>query len=313
MTKAQLINGIGRAFHNVALNLRKHSPSILIGMGVAGTVASTVLACKATTKLEAVLNEGREKINTITDFVESPDKPEDYTAEDYKKDKAMVTIKTGVEVAKLYAPSVLLGMTSLGCILTSHGISTKRIGALAAAYTTVDHSFKKYRKNVVERFGSELDKELRFGIKKKEVEETIVKEDGSTEVVKKTVDTIDAPFIDNYSEFARCYDVGCKGWTKDAEYNLMYVKQVQDHFNDILKLRGHVFLNEVYDAFGFQRTQAGQILGWVYNEVNPKGDNFIDFGLYDIHNPNGKNFVNGLERSVWLDFNIDGPIYDLLK
>ena len=312
MTKTQLINSVGRAFHNVAINLKKHSPSILIGVGVVGTVASAVMACKATTKLEGVLNEGKEKIDTITDFANGSNKPEDYTVEDYKKDRAIATIQTGVEVAKLYAPSVLLGAASLGCIITSHGISTKRIGALAAAYTTVDHSFKNYRKNVVERFGKELDKELKYGIKKKEVEEVVVNDDGSTEVVKKTVDAIDAPIIDEYSEFARCFDVGCKGWTKDPEYNLMYVKQVQNHFNDLLKTRGHVFLNEIYDAFGFERTQAGQIIGWVYNEVNPKGDNFIDFGLYDIHKTNGKNFVNGKERSVWLDFNVDGIVYDLL-
>ena len=179
---------------------------------------------------------------------------------------------------------------------------------MSAAFMAVSSDFKDYRCRVVERFGEALDKELRFNVKAKEVAEVSVDENGNETTVKTTVEVADNP--SRYSDFTRCFDVGCTGWTKDPEMNLMFLRRQQDYANEMLKTKGHLFLNEVYDMLGFQRTKLGQIAGWVYE--NPNGDGYIDFGIYDIHDQTKRDFVNGYERSIWLDFNVDGNILDLI-
>lgn len=311
MNKLAILNKMSRSFSKVGFQLKKHSPEILVVAGVAGTVTSTVMACKATTKLSTILDETKESIEQIHHAIEHPEKlPEKYTEEDGKKDLAIVYTQSALKIAKLYAPAVILGTLSITAMLTSNNILRKRNVALAAAYTAVDKSFKEYRGRVVERFGKEMDKELRYNIKAKEVEETVVDEKtGKEKTVKKTVDVIDP---NNVSEFAVIYDDGCKGWTKDPELNKMFLLKQQNFANDKLKADGYLFLNDVYDMLGFQKTSAGQVVGWVYNEKDPIGDNFVDFGIIDIHNERKRAFINGYERNILLDFNVDGNILDLM-
>lgn len=314
MAKSNFMNSVSRSFHKVGFQIKKHSPEILLVTGVVGTVASAVLACKATTKINTILEHTKEDVNTIHDCMEQGyvlSEENVYSLEDGKKDLTIVYAKTGVELLKLYGPALVLGAASIGCILASNNIIHKRNVALAAAYTAVDNSFKDYRGRVVERFGKELDKELKYNIRAKEVEETVVNEDGTETVVTKTVNVAD-PNV-TYSIYAKCFDETCLGWEKDPEYNLMFLRQQQSYFNDLLKSRGHVYLNEVHDALGMPRTKAGQIVGWVYDPSNPDIDNYIDFGIYDMYKEANRNFVNGYERSIWLDFNVDGNIYDLMK
>ena len=234
----------------------------------------------------------------------------DYTEEDGKKDLAIAYVQTGVKIAKLYGPSVILGTLSITAILTSNNILRKRNIALAAAYTAVDKSFKEYRGRVVERFGEALDKELRYNIKAKEVEETIVDEEtGEEKVVKKTVEVAG---LDSISDYAKFYDDGCLGWSKDPDLNLMFLRRQQDAANDTLKAQGYLFLNDVYAMLGIPKTRAGQVVGWIYDEKEPIGDNYVDFGIYDTNKPSNRDFVNGYERTILLDFNVDGNILDLI-
>lgn len=299
-----------RTLNRVGLKLKKHSPEILVVTGVVGTVASAVMACKATTKIDEVLAETKDNIDKTKDYVEKNGFSEKYTEEDYKKDLTIFYTKGGLELVKLYAPSVALGALSITAILSGHNVLRKRNVALAAAYATVEKGFKEYRGRVVERFGEELDRELKYNIKAKEVEETTVDEKtGEEKVTKKTVNVADP---NNYSTYARFFDDGCTGWTKDPEYNLMFLKNQQRYANDLLKSRGHLFLNEVYDMLGIPRTKAGQVVGWIYDEEYPNGDNFVDFGIYDLYNEKARDFVNGYERSILLDFNVDGDIMNLI-
>ena len=219
----------------------------------------------------------------------------------------IVYARTGLQLVKLYAPAVSLGVLSVASILSSNNIMRKRNVALAAAYTTVDRSFKEYRNRVVDRFGEELDKELKYNLKNAEVEETVVDEKGKEKTVKKTVSVANP---NEYSEYARFYEDGCNGWMKDAEHNLWYLKQQQNYANDLLRTRGYLFLNEVYDMLGIPRTRAGQVVGWFYDEKDPSHDNFVDFGIFDITKEGSRDFVNGYERSILLDFNVDGMILD---
>ena len=310
MKKLEIMNSVTRSFHKAGFQLKKHSPEILVVAGVVGTVASAVMACKATTKVGAILEETKETVDIIHDGMENGEiNGHEYTEEDGKKDLAVTYVQTGVKFVKLYGPSVVLGALSIGCILTSHRILSKRNVALAAAYATVDKGFKQYRNRVIERFGKEMDRELRYNIKAKEIEETVVDENGKEQTVKKTVQVFDP---NDYTGYARCYDDGCTGWTKDPELNLYFLKCQQNQANDKLKAQGYLFLNDVYDMLGIPKTKAGFVVGWIYNEHNPVGDNFVDFGLYDIDKEGCRDFVNGYERSVWLDFNVDGNILDLM-
>lgn len=309
MNKNEIMANLTRTFNRTGLKLRKHSPEILMAVGVVGVVASGVMACKATLKIEEIVDDAKHKLDMIHEVSADPEMTEKYTAEDSKKDLAIVYTQTAVKMIKLYGPSVALGVASLGCMIGSNRILNKRNVALAAAYTAVDKSFKEYRGRVVERFGKELDKELRYNIKAQEIEEVSVDKDGKETVKKTTVDVMDP---NNYSQYSIIFDDGNPGWDKDPELTKYFLIQQQNWANDRLKARGHLFLNEVYDMLGAKRTKAGAQVGWVYDEKSPVGDNYVDFGIFDIHNPKSRDFVNGHERVIVLDFNVDGVILDLI-
>ena len=308
--KTELMTKASRLVGKAGLQLKKHSPEILMVSGIVGTVASTVLACKATTKVSKIMEEKNETIEQIHSCLE--ENREDYTEEDSKKDLTIVYAQTGAKLVKLYAPAVALGTLSIAAIVSGHAILKKRNIALAAAYAVVDKSFKDYRKRVVDRFGEALDKELRYNIKAKEVEEVVVDKDGNETIKKSIVNTVENP-SEGISEYAKFFDsFNTDEHQKDPEYNLMFLRRQQDWANEVLKSRGHLFLNEVYDMLGIPRTKAGQVVGWVYDEKNPNGDNYVDFGIYDMDNERKRAFVNGLEPNILLDFNVDGVIYDLI-
>ncbi len=309
--KTNILSNVGRTLNKVKFSAKKHSPEILIVAGVVGTVTSAVMACKATTKVGKIAEEHKYQINEVHEALETgvTNAGESYSEEDSKKDLTIIYAQTGLKYVKLYAPAVILGALSLTAIISSNNILRKRNVALAAAYTAVDKSFKEYRGRVVERFGKDLDRELRHNIKAKEVEEKVVDENGKEKTVKKTVEVADP---NGYSDYARFFDDGCTGWTKDAEFNLTFLKQQQAHANRLLQKNGYLFLNDVYEMLGIPKTKAGQVVGWIYDEKNPIGDNFVDFGIYDLYNEKAREFVNGLERTILLDFNVDGNVWELM-
>lgn len=311
MKKNILVN-FNRTINKTMFKVKKHSPEILVITGVIGVVASAVMACKATTKISKISDEHKKQIDELHLALERGETKagESYDVEDSKKDLTIIYAQTGLKYVKLYAPSVVLGALSITAIISSNNILRKRNVALAAAYTAVDKSFKNYRNRVVERFGKEFDKELRYNIKSKEVEETVVDDDGKEKKIKKTVNVAS---VDEPSDYARFFDEYCAGWTKDSEYNLMFLKAQQAHANNLLREQGYLYLNTVYDMIGIPKTKAGQVVGWVYDESNPDIDNYVDFGIYDLYDENKRDFVNGRERSVLLDFNVDGNIWENMK
>jgi hypothetical protein len=310
MKKTELMNKMSRTWNRAGLKLKKHSPEILIVTGVIGVVTSAVMACKATTKLEELMEDSKNQIDKIHECAEKGEvNYHRYTEEDSKKDLTIVYAQTGLKLAKLYGPSVVLGAVSIGCILTSNRILTKRNAALAAAYMAEHTSFKEYRSRLIDRFGKELDKELKYNIKSEEVEETVVNEDGTEQVVKKTVSVMDP---NNYSPYAIVFDDGNTGWDPDPGITKFFLVEQQNYANKLLEKQGHLFLNEVYDMLGVRRTKIGNEVGWVYDKEHPIGDNFVDFGLFDINSPKARDFMNGYEKVIILDFNVDGYILDLI-
>lgn len=293
------------------LYLKKESPKILMGVGIVSVVGATVLACKATLKVEDVLDEVNEKLDAIKDVREKVENGELQVTYDEKtcnRDKAIIYIQSGVKLVKLYLPAITLGVAGIGCILGSHNIMQKRNVALMALYKGLEESFEAYRKRVVEEYGEEVDRDFKLGIRRNEITKIETDENGKKKKIKEEVKEIDQDGL-NCSQYARFFDELSPQWHKIPDYNLMFLRNQQNYANDLLKARGHIFLNEVYDMLGIPRSQAGAVVGWV---LNGDGDGYVDFGMYNINNGKAREFVNGTEPAILLDFNVDGVIYDLI-
>lgn len=307
MKTNELMKSVSTSITKVGFQLKKHSPEILVVAGVVGTVVSAVMACKATTKVSEILDSSKDCIDSIHDCQANESLAEDYTPDDAKKDLAIVYIQTGIKLAKLYAPAVILGTLSISGILASNNILRKRNVALAAAYTTVDKGFKEYRNRVVERFGEQVDRELKYNIKAKKFEEIEVDpETGKEKKVKKTVNVVDPNACSDYSCM---FDKTNQNWQTNANYNMMFLRQQQSYANDLFKARGHLFLNEIYDNLDIPRTKAGNIVGWVYDPKNAVGDNYVDFRIFETQREMEDGYY---EPIIMLDFNVDGNVLDLM-
>lgn len=291
-----------KLFWQNAFIIKKHSPELLLAAGVIGVVTSTVMACKATLKVEAILDEANEKIEKIKHAEQTVNK-EKYTEQDYRKDLMTVRVQSGIKLVKLYGPAITLSAASIACFLGAHNIMQKRNVALIAAYKAVEKGFTDYRRRVVDELGEDKDRQFRYGAKKELVTEIEVGEDGKPKKVKKTVDIVDP---NEHSVYARFFDESSAQWNHSAEHNLIFLKCQQNFANDLLRARGHLFLNEVYDMLGIPRSGAGAIVGWRIG----LGDDFVDFGIFEYGKHKVRDFVNGYEPAILLDFNVDGIIYD---
>lgn len=278
---------------------QKHSPTILFGTGVVGVVATAVMASRATLKLDEVVDETQDKLSTAKQLFHSGHM--DYSANDYKQDVIVLYSRTAMSVAKLYAPTIAVGALSIAALTGSHVILNRRNIALTAAYTTVEKAFNEYRKRVLDEFGEDKERELRYGLKTEEVEV----HDTEKGVVTKQKEVV----YTGKSPYAKFFDRDTStSWSPQPEYNLLFLRCQQNYANDRLRARGHVFLNEVYDGLGLERTKAGAVVGWVKNS---EGDGFVDFGVFTDKNMETVfDFVTGREGGMWLDFNVDGVIYD---
>ena len=286
---------IGRALGRNTLLLQRSSPGVLLGAGIVGMVGSTVLACRATLKMEEVVEEAKGKLEMAKTL-----EHREYSEKDRKRDISLIYFQTGVKVVKLYGPAVIVGGASIAALTSSHNILTRRNAALTAAYSALDRGFREYRARVVEQYGEEKDQELRYGTEKVEIVDEKTKK-------KKTVTRV-AP--GDPSIYARFFDQFSSSWVKEPEYNMIFLKCQQSYANDLLHSRGHVFLNEVYDMVGVPRSKAGAVVGWILSK-NGETDNFVNFGIFDDReNERVRDFVNGREGAILLDFNVDGVIYD---
>ena len=317
MKNTKFLENVSRTFHKVGFEIKKHSPAILIGVGVVGIVTSTVLACKATTKVEGIIKKQNETVDRIHELesIDHLKETGEYTEKDAKKDLIITYVNTGKELVKLYAPSVIIGSLSIASIVWSHNILNKRNLALASAYAVVDTNFKDYRKRVKERYGDKVDFDLLHNIKAEKVQTVVVDENGEEKVEEKTVDIVDYVDADGntYTIFSRFFDELNPNWVSNAEKNLVFLKQCERYANDRLRLQGYLFLNDVYDLLGFEHTDYGQLVGWKYDPTNPDIDNYVDFGIYDVNKRRARDFVNGYEKAILLDFNVTGNILTALK
>lgn len=291
-----MIASVTRIVGRAGLVLQKHAPEILTGLAVVGTVSTAVVASKATLKLAPITEE-----YTILSEASKEDLAEGgIEVKDHQRNMTILTVQATKKIVKLYAPAASLGLLTIGCIVGAHGIMRQRNVALLGAYKLMEKGYSDYRARVREEVGEEKDFEFANGVTTQEI---VNEETGKTETVK----VVNNP--NAISPYARFFDEGNSNWSKTPEYNLLFLRSQQNYANDILQARGHLFLNEVYDSLGLPRTQAGQAVGWT---ISKTGDNFVDFGIYDQGNERAREFVNGNERSILLDFNVDGVIMDLI-
>lgn len=94
--------------------------------------------------------------------------------------------------------------------------------------------------------------------------------------------------------YLSCYGKALKISTK----NISGLIGAEAYFNGMLDGRGYVFLNEVYEFLGLEKTEAGDKVGWIKD--NPEGDERI---IFEIHQTD----------RMYIDFNVDGVIIDKIK
>lgn len=300
--KTEILKSVNGVTSKAVMKLKKHSPEILVVAGIAGTVVSAVLACKATTKVAEILDETKGALDIIHEGMETGAiNGQEYTNEDGKKDTVVVYAQTGMKLAKLYGPAIILGTLSITSILASNNILRKRNVALGAAYAAIDKSFKEYRGRVIERFGEQVDTELKYGIKAKKFEEIEVDpETGKEKKVKKTVMVADPNLQSDYAVY---FDSKSRNYETNPDYNRMFLKAQQAFANDKLQTRGHLFLNEVLDDLDLPRTPAGQIVGWTKDGP----DGYVNFRIVEVEREteDGRH-----EPALLLDFNVEGNIWE---
>lgn len=300
--KTEIMKSVNGVASKTVMKLKKHSPEILVVAGIAGTVVSAVLACKATTKVAEILDETNGTLDTIHEGMKTGAiNGQEYTTEDGKKNTVVVYAQTGMKLAKLYGPAIILGTLSITSILASNNILRKRNVALGAAYAAIDKSFKEYRGRVIERFGEQVDTELKYGIKAKKFEEIEVDpETGKEKKVKKTVMVADPNLQSDYAVY---FDSKSRNYETNPDYNRMFLKAQQAFANDKLQTRGHLFLNEVLDDLDLPRTPAGQIVGWTKDGP----DGYVNFRIVEVEREteDGRH-----EPALLLDFNVEGNIWE---
>lgn len=294
-----------RPFANTQLQLQKHSPEILVGVGIVGVLTATVLACRATLKTPLAAETARGKFEDIREARDDEDI--EYSDKDYRQDIVVASTQTAVDYVKIYGVSAVLMAGSLYAILKGHGITMQRNVGLSSAVATVSAGYKAYRNRVRDEFGEDAELNVYHGRKTETIEVETVGKDGKTKTTKEKVTVLSVP--KEHSAYARFFDDASRNWMPSPEMNLTFLRCQQNYANDKLRINKHLFLNEVYDMLGIPRTSEGQVVGWVIGE---HGDNFVDFGLYETTSPAGRMFINGQENAVLLDFNVDGVVFELI-
>jgi Family of unknown function (DUF6353) len=283
----------------VGLKLQRYAPEILTVVGLASMTAGALMAVKATTKLERTLHDAEARIADVKADIELADNVDVEhiynSPQEMKKALYGAYLRNVLEFTKLYGPAVSVFIAGGVSIAVGHGILAKRNVALVAAYNAVEKSFAAYRARVIEDLGEDKDRDYRYGIT--ETTETV---DGK-KVVTSSVDP------NHMSMYARCFDESNENWQKEPGYNQFFLTTEQNRFNDLLIRNGYVFLNDVYARLGFNKVPEGQVVGWL---LKPGHDNFIDFDIFDLSDQKKRQFINGDERSIFLDFNVDGTIFD---
>lgn len=289
-----------------SLTFIRKKPEIALAAGLACGAAAIIFAGKETLSAQEIIKEHKDKLEIIhaaADKADEYEKPEEvYPDKEIGRDLAITYCQTGVNLVKNYIPAIGFAAASAGLILYSHRVMVGRNVALAAAYATVDKSFRDYRARVKEELGEDIDRHLRFDTATETVDREVTDKKGKKKVVPTEVERPRA-----LSEYAKFFDSSNNNWDKNPEFNLYFLRRVEQIATDKLRAKKFLFLNEVYDLLDIEPTIAGQSVGWIFDEKHPE-NNYVDFGLYNAKSEANRRFINGYEDSILLDFNVYGDI-----
>lgn len=261
--------------------LKQNSPLLLTVVGVAGLVTAGVLGARATLKLEDTVDFNELEIDKAKNPIVGAAEPQEVT-------KAY--IRSAVRIGKLYWVPLTLATGSVVMILAGHKILNQRNAALVVAYQGLQTAFNNYREAIIERYGAEIDKEVRYGLSK----ETVTIDGKKVEVL--TADR------EKTSDYIFSFGPENENYVGNVEHNLFYLKQQEHYANERLRANKHLMLSEVLDSLGIPRTEASFVTGWIYDprrQHGGSGDDEIDFGILDLQRDQGY---------ILLDFNVDGQI-----
>lgn len=283
------------------------SPELCLVGGIGLGIGATVLACRATLKVNTIIETHKKNLANINqvmaDNKKDPTAWPEYTPEDAQRDKFISTVQCVRDLVKLYLPAIGMGVLSVVLLIGGHKIQSNRLMALSTAYTALSSAYDSYRDRVKEEVGEAKEKDIYEG---RRTVEKIEKNEKGKDVKKK--EQIQTSPMNPYS---RLFDECNPWWDRDAEHNKFFLCLQQSRANDLLEKHGHLFLNDVYKMLGFPPTKEGQLIGWL---KNGEGDGIVSFGIPWTEvgqvDPDKAAFINGYERSIWLTFNCDGVIYD---
>ena len=289
------------------LKVKAASPEIMLGIGIVCGVGAIVTACMASRKVDKVVEEIHEDLDILEEGLEkAKDEGDTEKMQSYKKEIVKVWAGAAWKFTKLYGPTLFLTMASGASILTSHGILKKRYLTTAAAYKALDEAYKAYRENVETQFGlGGGEKALAAQAVYKDV--NVEDENGELKKTKGLVmnpDKSKSPYEFDYNRFT-----APSTWDKSPDMIDAFLKAAEAYFTQRLNSVGHVFLNEVLDYLGMERTAMGQLIGW----VKGAGDDYVDFGYIDGFIKDYNLDSDLCTKNVRLNFNCDGIIYDMLR
>lgn len=266
----------------------KHGPAIALGVGIAAIPTAVILSSFASLKAKKIVEDAEWELDDIenTSRVEGEDKEtgdivcEEYTPEAKERDKARVMAKTALKLTTVYLPTAATTAVAISGILVYTKIIKQRLLIATTAYAALDTAFKNYRERVVEKYGKEIDHQLRYGIKKDLIQTTKIDENGNEVPVTKEVETSESA-ENGYCDLTRIFSKETSPmWWPEGDYNEMTLRGVENFYTRKLRVDGFVIMNDVLEAMGLKREAIGTVYGWVYDAT--KKDNKIDLSLQRI-------------------------------
>lgn len=292
---------IARTVGKTVLKAKTNSPTIFFGLGIAGVVGGTVLACRSTMNLAEVLDETHERLESAKAVQKKNAGASTALVKQSNRDVAKAYADGVIRVGRLYAPAVIVTSAGLACLTGSHVILTRRNAAIGAAYAAVSKSYDEYRGRVREEIGEEQELALYRKVEWADVE-------GSDGMIQEPA-SAKGSWGNPYGRF---FDETNPNWRNNRDMNMFFLECQERYYNHVLQQRGHVFLNEVYQNIGIPHSPEGQVVGWFLDpntDDYDSGDNYIDFGVYEAVNAEKDNS----DPCIVLDFNVDGYILGKIK
>ena len=301
-----VIGNIGKAIvitgARVGRVVTQHAPEICVGAGIVGGTATTVLACKATLKVNEVCASNAEMYAKIEACLECEEVTDDqYNEQDAKNDRIALASYTAKTVVRYYGPVVLLGAASVASILCGVNILNKRNMALVAAYTTLDAGFKTYRGRVINELGEDADFRFRTGAVQKKIEAEVIDEKTGEVKTKKVKADVLEPGIEPLDYTINfCREAIHITDRRDLSRSRSFIEMCENSLNSVLKAQKYLTLNQARVSLGVPEVWFGQIVGWT---LDGTGDDEVQLRPRIV-------FDEELDQNtIILDPNVDGPMF----